>query len=91
MREKYLSIYVALTSCYGSVTTYVTAYRIEMLRHMFDFAAVKFQLSNFTLPAAKCTDSEESEATRPMCMGSESKVLMKCIGAGYSNLAKVTL
>jgi len=67
----------------------LTEYTVETLRHLHDFMNVKFQLSNFDIPKVQGDDDEQDE--HELQMGSTNKVKLACIGAGYTNLAKVTL
>jgi len=63
-----------------TLTGPLTDYSIEFLRHIRDFFDVKFRLQSQTV------DSEE-QGNR---LGS-SKVLLTCVGIGFSNIAKTTL
>ena len=62
-----------------------------MLRHIHDFCGVKFQLTPFKLPTVTTTDETGEKEEQPLRMGATNKVLMKCVGVGFSNLAKVAL
>ncbi len=62
------------------VTGPLTDYTVHFLRHLKDFFEVIFKLENYTGP-----DGEDTE----LYLGAD-KVLLTCVGVGFTNLSKRT-
>ncbi|GAB0090259.1 Probable RNA 3'-terminal phosphate cyclase-like protein [Sergentomyia squamirostris] len=75
-------LYMALGQ--KNVTKFLTGplstYTIHFLQHLMEFFSIKFKLENFTEKDGSDED-EEAPATAP-------KILLTCMGIGYSNINK---